>query len=264
VKNKVQPPIRYPGSKFRAYKYIEPFIDKIDHNYYLEPFCGSAAVFFQKDLSKANWLNDLDEELINFFRIIKNKANRKILISKIKDFSPSKKEFENLKISKPKSKIERAIRYFLINRTAYSGIMNLPNWGYHQTKSVPPSKWPNRIELAGEKLKDVKLSSLDFEKVINKSFKIDKVLLFIDPPYFKADQKRAYIKSFNLDDHLRLSRILKKSNVPFVLTYDDCIEIRELYSWASIKSSEWMYHTANSLKTTRKIGKELIITNFNI
>ena len=48
----------------------------------------------------------------------------------------------------------------------------------------------------------------------------------------------------------------------FLLTYDDCPEIRELYSDFDIKNEEWMYHTANSNVTTRKVGKELFIKNF--
>jgi DNA adenine methylase len=87
--------------------------------------------------------------------------------------------------------------------------------------------------------------------------------LFVDPPYFKADQTRAYLHSFKLEDHLELMESLKKTPHKFCLTYDNCDEIKSLYSWANIHEIDWMYHTANSNVTTRKIGKELIITNYD-
>ena len=91
-----------------------------------------------------------------------------------------------------------------------------------------------------------------------------KVWLFIDPPYFKADQKRAYLHSFTRADHLQLLEVLKKTKHLFCLTYDNCEEIKELYSWAKIYERGWMYHTANSNVTTRKMGRELIISNYEI
>lgn len=264
MNHKVQPPLRYPGSKFRAYKYIQPFVENVQHDEYREPFFGSGAVFFQKKLAESNWLNDLDEDLMNFYRIIQNESLRNKLMVESSKFIPSKESFEILKASKPQTSYDRALRYFIINRTAYSGIMNLPNWGFHATKSVQPDNWPKRIETSGAKLNGAKLTSVDYEQVLFAPPKGKKILFFLDPPYYKADQKRAYVKSFTIDDHIRLMNNLKKLNHPFVLTYDDCVEIRELYSWAIIHSNEWMYHTANSTVTTRKNGKELIITNFAI
>jgi DNA adenine methylase len=169
-----------------------------------------------------------------------------------------------LKFSKPSTDYDKALRYFIINRTSYSGIMNLPNWGFHKTKSVQPINWPTRIDLAGSKLENTILTNVDYEDVLFAPANGKKLLFFLDPPYFKADQKRAYTKSFNTNDHIRLMNNLKKLNHPFVLTYDDCIEIREMYSWANIFPNEWMYHTANSVVTKRKSGKELIITNFQV
>ena len=90
----------------------------------------------------------------------------------------------------------------------------------------------------------------------------NKVFAFIDPPYFYADQKRAYVDHFKEHDHTDLAKILKKADFHFLLTYDDCDYIRKIYKWANIKDFSWMYHTSNSLTSTRKKGKELFVTNF--
>lgn len=263
-KDSIQTPLRYPGSKFRAYKYYESIIQSIEHDEYREPFFGSGAVFYQKNLSTYNWVNDLDEDLMNFYKVIQNKDDALKLSQKVKDVVPSKDYFENLKQKKYTTKFKKAFRYFVINRTAYSGIMNLPNWGFHKIKSVQPDKWPKRILDASNKLQNVKITSIDYEKLLFEPAKGKSVLLFIDPPYFAADQKRAYVKSFEKKDHIRLLENLKKTPHKFILTYDDCPELRDLYSWAYIYPIEFMYHTANANVTTRKKGKELIITNFKI
>ncbi len=262
--DKVRPFLRYPGSKYNATKYIEPFWRDIKIDEYREPFLGSGAIFFKMYKVKFSWLNDIDENLINTFKVVANKKLRAELLQKIKTFTPTKALFEQLKAWKPNNKIDKAYRYFIINRTAYSGIMNLPNWGFHHTKSVQPDKWASRIIRAGEKLEiGVKITKLSYLDIINAPSQ-KKVWLFIDPPYFKADQKRAYLHSFQYEDHMRLLEALKSTKFLFCLTYDNCDEIKELYSWANIYETEWRYHTANSNVTTRKMGRELIISNYEI
>lgn len=260
MKNKVQPPLRYPGSKFRAYKYIEPYIIGTQHTEYREPFFGSGAVFFQKELASKTWINDLDSELINFYKIIQNDVLAKKLAEDVVTVKPSKEYFIKLKESEPIDDYERAFRYFVLNRTAYSGIMHLPNWGFHPIKSVQPDKWPNRILSASEKLQNIMITSLSYEEVIFAPSD-EQVLIFLDPPYYAADQKRAYEKSFEINDHIKLADNLKQLSHNFILTYDNCNEVCKLYKWANIHKVEFMYHTANSCVTTRKMGKELIITN---
>ena len=262
--NKVKPPLRYPGSKFRAYKYIEPFIELIEHDEYREPFFGSGAVFFQKETVKFNWINDLDEELVNFYLQIQNEQIAKQMAEETKSIIPTKELFENLKNSKPTTNYYRAFRYFVINRTAYSGIMHLPNWGFHKVKSVQPENWGDRILQASQKLQGINITQKSYEELLFAPKQGNSILFFLDPPYFNADQKRAYEKSFQEQDHYILAENLKKVQDPFILTYDDCEGIRKLYDWAYIYPVEFMYCTANSNKTTRKKGKELIITNKKI
>lgn len=70
--NKQRPvtPFRYLGSKYYLLHKILPLIPP--HNIYLEPFCGSATVFFVKDLAKINVLNDIDQNIVNFFRVLQD------------------------------------------------------------------------------------------------------------------------------------------------------------------------------------------------
>jgi len=260
--HKVMSPFRFPGSKGRAVKFIQPFWEKIEHDEYREPFFGGGAVFFAKPKASFNWINDIDRDLIITLRIIANPITREQLIRRVTSEVVTRERFMEVKAWAPSSDIEIAHRFYYINRTSYSGIMKKPPFGYHPKKSVPPSKWGDRIRRAGEKLEGVKITQYDYTEVIKAPPNGKTVLLFIDPPYYHSDQKRAYEYSFSIKDHYELCELLKKTPYFFCLTYDDCSQIRNMYSWAEIHPVSWRYHTANARKASRKMGHELIITNY--
>lgn len=276
----INSPFRYAGGKFYARKLILEHVPK--HSSYIEPFAGGGSIFFAKKKVKNNWLNDIDKDLINTFTIIRDRPED--LIEILKDEKASKERHKYFKNEyKPKNDLERAYRWFYLNRTSYSGIMNMQNcfWGYGDKYSMRPENWPRAIRKTSEKLQDVKLTSYDFDKVIAEAE--DDAFLFIDPPYFNADQDKFYAHSFKKDDHFRLEKILKKHSkrLKYLITYDDCVEIRELYDWADgIMDKTWNYTinrtddqkkesklngaNGNGVKTkgTRYKGREVFILNY--
>lgn len=267
----INSPFRYAGGKFYARRLILEHIPQ--HTYYVEPFAGGASIFFAKSKIDNNWLNDIDKDLINCLMIIRDYPHK--LIERLRGEHATKERHSYYKNKyQPKTKLDRAVRWFYINRTSYSGIMNEQNcyWGYGDKYSMRPEYWPRNILRTSAKLKDVKLTSLDFGKVIeevpNDSF------LFIDPPYFNADQEKFYVHSFKKDDHSRLCAVLKKHNdrFKFLLTYDDSPEVRDLYDWAQeIHEKSWNYtinrtddqKNGTNKKGARYKGRELFIVNYN-
>lgn len=259
--------LRYPGGKFYALKLLKPFWEQAEHDEYREPFFGGGSVFWAKDKSKNNWINDLEPELINLLECIKDANKRKVLLSYFSDeIEATKEQHSIVKNLSPSNQIERAYKYYYLNRTSFSGKMKSPSWGYRPKRSVPPFRWHEKIVPAGEKLKDVKITNTDFLEVILTPAVGKQVLLFLDPPYYKAKQESHYIMSFNLNDHIRLANALKTTNHKFFLTYDDCEEIRDLYSWANIYEVSFFYRLDNSQhnEKMRKQGNELIISNYKI
>jgi len=71
--NSINSPFRYASGKFYARKLILKYLPP--HNSYIEPFAGGASIFFAKEKVSYNLLNDLDCELINVYRIIKEHPN---------------------------------------------------------------------------------------------------------------------------------------------------------------------------------------------
>ncbi len=272
----INSPFRYAGGKFYARKLILEHLQP--HNTYIEPFTGGGSIFFAKSKAAKNWLNDLDSDLVNCYKIIKEFPHE--LIDSLRGEEALKERHGYYKNEfKPTNDLERAQRWFYLNRTSYSGIMNMKNcyWGYGDKYSMRPENWGNNILRTSLKLKDVDITQLDFEEVLDNIQAKDKAFLFIDPPYFNADQDKFYSCSFSKADHFRLSEALKRNahKFQFLLTYDNCEEIRELYDWTNcVLEREWNYTISRTddqskganiydkKKGERSKGKEIFILNY--
>lgn len=288
--NSINSPFRYAGGKFYARKLILNHIP--DHITYIEPFAGGGSIFFAKEKAKINVLNDIDEELINVYLTIRDTPNELIAFitkrknSRIPDHLtasvkygeplPATKELHGFFKNhyKPENNLERAGRWFYLNRTSYSGIMNFQNmyFGYGDKYSMQPKNWARNILRTNNKLTDVILTSQDFETIIETA--PDGALLFIDPPYFNADQDKFYNHYFTKADHYRLEACLRyhSDRLKLFITYDNIPEIRELYSWMTeMHDKEWNYciqrtddqKNGTAKKGERYKGKELFILNYN-
>lgn len=259
---KVKTPFRYPGGKFYALKYLLPFIAEVPHDEYREPFVGGGSVFFGKPRSQVGWINDIDGQLINVYKTFQDKQLYKKIIKTLRGETANPERYKQVKKLEPKGDIEKACRYYYLNRTSFSGKMVSASWGYREKRSIPPNRWSEVIEPAHKKLHGVNITSLDFEDVIKRPSKL-KVLLYIDPPYFLPSKRKHYLNGFSRKDHLRLLNLLKKTKHAFLLSYEDCKEIRELYSWAKIYKLAFPYRVqdSNTSNSKRKIGQEIIISN---
>lgn len=272
---KINSPFRYAGGKFYARKLLLEQIPVTEA--YCEPFAGGASIFFAKELSGISVLNDFDKDVANMYIHIRDHCDA--LISMLEGVPATKKLHSYYKNEyQPKSKLERAFRWFYLNRTSYSGIMKHENcyFGYGEKYSMRPENWPRHLRKVSAKLQGVSVTQLDFEKVIDAS--PDECFLFVDPPYYNAAQKKFYPCSFSMDDHIRLVECLRrnKDRLSFLLTYDNSPEVRDLYSWCkNIEDKEWNYtiNRTDNQKQNKKLsdgyssgrykGKEVFIMNYS-
>ena len=288
----INSPFRYAGGKFYARKQILAHIPH--HTSYIEPFAGGASIFFAKPKAAFNQLNDIDTDLINVLQTIRDNPNELInlltkktesesriparLVKEVKfgEPLPAKKDLHRFFKNEyqPQNQLERAFRWFYLNRTSYSGIMNFQNmyWGYGDKFSMQPKNWPQNILRTSEKLKGVYLSNLDFEDVIDNA--PDGSLLFVDPPYFNADQDKFYNHFFAKEDHFRLEECVRRNNdrLKIFITYDNDEGVRSLYSWIlEMHDKEWNYciqrtddqKNGTNKKGERYKGKELFLLNYS-
>lgn len=266
----INSPFRYAGGKFYARKLIMEHLP--EHKIYCEPFAGGASIFFAKPKVAENHLNDLDNELMRVYKFIRDKPEALI---KFLEGLPATKELHSYFKNdfEPSSALEKVGRWYYLNRVSYSGIMNMQNcyWGYGDKFSMRPENWPRNIRRTSEKLQGVKLTALDFEEIIEAS--PDGTFMFIDPPYFNADQDKFYTYVFTKQDHHRLLDVLRRnsSRLRILVTYDDCAEIRQMYGWAEeILEKHWNYcinrtddqKNGDPRKGSRYKGHELFILNY--
>ena len=275
INKSMNSPFRYAGGKFYARKLIAEHL--IDTDVYCEPFAGGGSVFFYKPKSRINILNDLDEDIILVYEIIRDRVDEMIeLLSTFRE--PSKEAHSYYKNEyKPTNELEQAVRWYYLNRISYSGIMKFENmyFGYGDKYSMRPENWPRQLLKNSAKLQGVELSSRTAIDIIDNL--PDGSLAFVDPPYFNADQDKFYTKFFSRQDHLDLVECIRrnKDRLKFFITYDNCDEIRELYSFMpNMYDKEWNYcisrtddqkqgkKLADGYQGTRKQGKELFILNY--
>ena len=273
---KTNSPFRYPGGKFYARQLILDVIPY--HSDYCEPFAGGASIFFAKErVEGISILNDLDSDVINTMTHIRDSVE--LLIELLDGIEATKENHTFYKSRyKPSNDLEKAFRWYYLNRTSYSGIMRPENcyWGYGRKYSMRPENWPPHLRTVSDKLQGVELLSLDFEEVIDNL--PDGCFVFADPPYYNADQQKFYNCTFTLADHNRLRNCLRRNSerLSFLLTYDDHNDVRDMYGWASfVNERQWNYtinrtddqrngvKKKDGFRSGRYKGRELFIRNYH-
>ena len=139
----------------------------------------------------------------------------------------------------------------------YSYGTNLRTYGANATDKLNSLDYIRRVN---ERLSKVVIENLDFERCI-KRYDKEETLFYLDPPYFNTE---AYYENveFGTEDHKRLRDVLNNIKGKFLLSYNDCEEIREFYKDFSIEEIERHNSLIGKYKGKDKNYKELIIKNY--
>jgi len=267
---RIKSPLRYPGGKTRALKQILPIIPSFKE--FREPMVGGGSVFFA--LNQLNpeckfWINDINKELFLLWKYCKE--NPEELVRGVIRF---KENYENgrnlysylLDTSNNFSDIQRAIRFFILNRITFSGLAESGGYSAKAFEGRFTDSSINRLEIASSVLKNTKVTSEDFENIINAPG--EDVFLFLDPPYLSKSKSKLYGKKGELHkgfDHKRFANIMEKCQHKWLITYDDCEEIRKLFNFTPyIYKWKLQYGMNNFKQKTAAKGNELFISNYEI
>jgi DNA adenine methylase len=266
----VKSPLRYPGGKSRVVNYILPYVP-LDISEYREAFVGGGSVFlavkslFHRRISEY-WINDINLDLYLFWKYAKdNISNLVIETNKFKENYKDGRELYNYLINTDNlhSEFERALRFFIMNRITFSGLMDSGGYSQQAFEKRFTQSSVERLNNISPYLSGVNISCVDYEELLMKAGK--KVFLFLDPPYFKAVKSKLYGVKGDLHtnfDHERFAYNLKKCEHRWLLTYDDCPEIRKLFNFAEITELEVQYGMNNYKQKNAAKGKELLIKNY--
>ena len=222
------------GKRWFVSKYMSLFPSS--YNRYIEPFLGSAAVYFHLQPQSAI-LSDINKDLIETYIAIKDDWENVYNLLKQHHRKHGKEYYYKIRSSKPRTISSRAARIIYLNRTCWNGLyrvnvkgeFNVPI-GSRSNVTLDTDNFANIANL----LKNTKLLQSDFEEVINQAQQHD--LLFVDPPYTVKHTNNGFIKYnenlFHWDDQVRLSQCLIRAierGAHIIHTNADYSSIRNLY-----------------------------------
>lgn len=267
----IRSPLRYPGGKSRAIqrmKYLLP----TEFDEYREPFVGGGSFFIYIKQKRPNlkvWINDLNPELYHFWKcaqIDSEKLAREILKIKKERLNGQELFDELLSLSAESlTDFERAVRFFVLNRITFSGVVESGGYSRHAFESRFTNSAIERVSKLGHILDGVRITHFDYRKLLEDGD--GRVFTYLDPPYFKATKSRLYGRNGVLHinfNHDEFAREMRKCKHSWLITYDDSPEIRERFSFAKIYEWELQYGMNNYKQGKAEKGNELFIANYDL
>lgn len=211
--------LHYPGSKWSIAKWIIGHMPA--HRVYLEPFFGSGAVFFNKSPSKVETINDLNGEVVNLFRVVRERPDE--FAYRIR-WTPYARDEYRLSHEPSDDDMERARRFAVRCWQAIRPkTSSISGWRCRFTErdAFHISQWnalPSRLEIVAERLRNVQIENVRAELLIER-YRSEDVLIFADPPYL-LDTRNGAIYEDELTDqqHSDLLEQLERHPGPVLLT----------------------------------------------
>lgn len=268
-------PLRYPGGKSQLYDGVLRImeINKIHNPIYIEPFAGGAGIairlLVENKVSKII-LNDFDKAIYSFWSAIKN--NSESLIRKIRttEITLEERLIQKEIYKNPDNHTEEELAFaaLFLNRVNRSGILtagviggNSQSGNYKMDCRFNKEAIIEKIETIA-KLKDkIEVTCLDAKEFILKYKDVENAFWFMDPPYFVKGVD-LYKEAFKKKDHLTFRDCVKSNlqNAKWLLTYDDCEDVRELFSGFNMTNILLQY----SVFKKRKEGELLFYNKLKI
>jgi len=258
----MKPIISWGKNKSYDINMIMPFLDQSLNNnsitQYIEPFAGSASVFFylssyfqRKNIHSV--LNDINEDLINFYKQIKDDKGNEI--KNFMDSHQNNKEtyYDILHNYCPTTSIEQASQFYYLRKTCHRSMLRFNKLGqfnvaYGNNNTIDY----NILTDAGYKnaLRNTKLLNIDFLSIF-REYNNPENFIFIDPPinyYFKNDA----VNQFTQEDHINLFRVFSENQSKCIGLFKETAFIKELY----------INHIIAAYPCSNHKGTKLIVSNF--
>ncbi|PEP51912.1 DNA methyltransferase [Bacillus wiedmannii] len=268
-------PLRYPGGKYKTYNYIKNLILANGSNIYIEPFAGGSAVslrLLMDNVVQKIIINDYDRAIYAFWYSVIYRTDE--LIALIND-TPINLEtwYKQKEIQKNKENEDLLTLGFstlFLNRTNRSGIIKAgiiggkqQNGNYKMDCRFDKEKLIKKIKQISNFKQHILIYNMDAIDFINDVItKTYKSFTFFDPPYYHKGPS-LYTNFYTHIDHYNLSKVIKAKmrNRTWIVTYDVCDEIKELYKNLSSQTFYLTYSAQTKRSSTEYMffSKKVII-----
>lgn len=238
--------LRYPGSKWNLASKIVELMP--EHKSYLEPFFGSGAVLFTKGLSAIETVNDLNDDVVNLFRVIQQDPEP--LAEKLFLTPYSRKIYDKSWEEKPKDEVDKALN-FIIRSLMSHGFRNFEKSGWKRDvngreRAYAVKHWnelPDLIQDVALRLKEVQIECRPALDLITE-YDRENVCMYIDPPYVLSTRTgKQYTVEMEDEDHLELLDVLNQSKAKILLSgYDSDLYNEKLSNWERVEFAATAEH----------------------
>lgn len=254
-------PLNYLGGKSRLAEKIVSLIPR--HDCYCEPFCGAAWVFYRKQPSACEVLNDLDGELVTFWRVLQHHPEEFLRFFKFAVISRRLFTLENEKRPETLTDVQRAARYFYLQRLAFGGKTHKRTFGTSavQGGNLNLGNVEQTVLEIHWRMQKVTIENLHAVDCIQR-YDRRRSFFYIDPPYWGTP---GYAHPFKPEEYQQLADVLRRIRGRFLLSLNDRPEVRRVFRGFTISLVQTKYSAANGRDSAcgRAVPRrELLISNF--
>lgn len=250
-----KPFFSWQGGKRRLAKHIIPNFP--EHDCYVEPFAGGAALFFMKDPAKVEVINDVNSDLVNLYRVVQNHLEE--FVRHFKHSLISRQMYEWMKDTNPDTltDIQRAARFYYLQQQGFGAKAEGRVFGTATTKA--PNLNLLRIEenlsQAHLRLARVFVEHLDWQKCITK-YDRPHSLFYLDPPYWET---AGYGVDFPFEQYEQMAKLAGTIKGKMIISLNDHPDIRRVFDGFRIETAGINYTVGGG---KGKKASELIIYNY--
>jgi DNA adenine methylase len=265
-KRGIAPLFRWAGSKRKQLSVLERYWSD-DFKRYVEPFAGSAALFFRLQPDRAI-LGDINSNLIEAYEVLRERPDD--VYAAVKEVSRSERQYYKVRQQNPKrmKAFGRTVRFVYLNRYCFNGIFRTNNDGQFNVPyaHIKPGILPpvEEFRKCATLLQNANLRCCDFGRILSDVREGD--FVFGDPPY-AVEARRVFRKydkrDFSRKDLRRLADHLEnidRRGAYFVVSYADCSEARQLLGRWPSRRIKVRRHVAG-FADARRSAFELLVTN---
>lgn len=266
MRSRGESPLRYPGGKTMLYKNVRRFIYKngLRGSIYTEPFAGGSGLalklLLNGDVKKIH-LNDYDRGIYAFWHSVLNSTEeliKRIINTPITIDERNKQK--NIQSKKDTSSlIDLGFSTLFLNRVNRSGILKAGVIGGKSQKGEYKLDCRfNKVEIIrkitniASRKEAITLTFLDALELMKTLDTCKKHFLYLDPPYFVKGQG-LYMNFYKKEDHVALREYLFMSKFKYIVSYDDCTQIREIYNKERFRTYTLVHNVSN-----KGVGKEIM------
>lgn len=259
------PFLRWAGGKGWLVPHMKKVLEQIEVNVFHEPFLGGGAIFFGLFSNKLASLSDINGDLINCYRMVKENPNG--LIEILDKMVNTKENYLRVRSEDPKDPLQAAARFIFLNRTAFNGIYRVNKSGQF---NVPYGR-PEVIICEREKLLKASRALSSAEIFECDFYSIDRYrsgdLVFLDPPYSIGTGKtfvQYNSNVFSLADQKRLASMLEEfqdRGIYYVLSNSYHPEVLKVFNECAFRIEISRREFVAADPTKRGMATELIFSN---